>query len=574
MIVEIGMICRVGNPAAGWNPAPPRTVILALALAVIGGAVFGQPLKPGPQVLTFFSEVDDSDQPYGLYLPKNYDGGKKYPLVISLHGAYSNHRLNLRRVFGKSNLLGETEAEATRYFPALRDVDFIVATPLARGTLGYAGLPEKDVYDVLADVQRRFSVDEDRIYLTGLSMGGGGTLWLGLTRPDIWAAIAAVCPVQPREADLFAPNALNLPVHLFHGDADPVVPVTVSRSWKQRLDDLDTRTHYTEYRNVRHNSWENAYKDGAIFDWFAQFQRNRFPDRVRFATDRYEYRSAYWIAIEALTPGRLAEIDARFTAPNAVEVKTEGLDGFSLDITRHPRYAAARPLRLTIDGARVTLARRGALQFVRGTAGWKQGSYKPAPMEKRPGVEGPIPRAIAARHIYVYGTAGSPTEEELNERRELAARAAEWGSPRMRLLTTFRVMTDSEVRPSDYESANMILFGTKETNTQIARLAAKLPLELNAGAADYGLVYIYPNGNRYVVINSGLPWWSGTERMRPSAFGYLPPSYAILTGLQDFVLFRGTIDDVVSSGYFDRNWRVPAEAARTIEETGAVKLNP
>lgn len=50
----------------------------------------GQALKPGPQVLTVFSDVDDSDQPYGLYLPKNFNPKKKYPLVISLHGAGSN----------------------------------------------------------------------------------------------------------------------------------------------------------------------------------------------------------------------------------------------------------------------------------------------------------------------------------------------------------------------------------------------------------------------------------------------------------------------------------------------------
>ena len=54
--------------------------------------------------------------------------------------------------------------------------------------MGYQGIAEKDVYDVLADVKARFSVDEDRVYLTGLDMGGGGALWLGLTRPDIWAA--------------------------------------------------------------------------------------------------------------------------------------------------------------------------------------------------------------------------------------------------------------------------------------------------------------------------------------------------------------------------------------------------
>ena len=101
--------------------------------------------RPGPQVVTFFSEVDDSDQPYGLYLPGTFNPAKKYPLVISLHGAGSNHRLNLRREFGQGNRPGESDPEATRYFPPLKDVDYIVASPLARGTMGFQGIAERDV---------------------------------------------------------------------------------------------------------------------------------------------------------------------------------------------------------------------------------------------------------------------------------------------------------------------------------------------------------------------------------------------------------------------------------------------
>ena len=194
------------------------------------GLSMAQSYTFGPQVLTFLSDVDDSDQPYALYLPKGYDPARKYPLVVSLHGASSNHRLNLRRVFGRGNQPTETDAEATRYFPPLRPVEFIVASPYARGTMGYQGIPEKDVWDVLADVKRRFNIDEDRVYLTGLSMGGGGTLWLGLTHPDVWAAIAPVCAAAPRGAEELAGNALNVPVHLFHGDQDPAVKVESSRT--------------------------------------------------------------------------------------------------------------------------------------------------------------------------------------------------------------------------------------------------------------------------------------------------------------------------------------------------------
>jgi hypothetical protein len=108
---------------------------IVLVLLAAGSVSLGQTLRSGPQVLTFFSEVDDTEQPYGLYLPKNFDPAKKYPLVIMLHGAGSNHRLALRRVFGKSNLPGETDVEATRYFPEWKVVDYIVASPYARGTM-------------------------------------------------------------------------------------------------------------------------------------------------------------------------------------------------------------------------------------------------------------------------------------------------------------------------------------------------------------------------------------------------------------------------------------------------------
>src|SRR5688500_611488 len=108
-----------------------RFSLLLIAVCTMSIAQ-AQKLPTGPQVLTFFSEADDSEQPYGLYLPKNYDETKKYPLVMMLHGAGSNHRLALRRVFGKSNAPGETDVEATRYFPQWNDVEYIVATPYAR----------------------------------------------------------------------------------------------------------------------------------------------------------------------------------------------------------------------------------------------------------------------------------------------------------------------------------------------------------------------------------------------------------------------------------------------------------
>lgn len=535
-------------------------------------------MEPGPQVVTFYSDVDDTEQPYALYLPKDFDASKRYPLVISLHGAGSNHRLNLKRVFGKSNLPGETDVEASRYFPEWEDVDYIVASPLARGTMGYQGVAEKDVLDVLADVKRRFPIDENRIYLTGLSMGGGGTLWIGLTRPDIWAAIAPVCPAPPGGTDAFAPNALNIPVHFFQGGADPVVRPEGVREWAKRLEELGTEVEYTEYPGVAHDSWVQAYEGGRIFELFSRYQRNPFPVRVRFTTDRYKYNRAYWIRLDALTPGAQAAIDAQFSAANRIVITTTGLDGFTLLLAGHPNYTPGKPLAVQIDGASLEADAADSVSFSREEGNWRVGKAVKAPSAKGPGSEGPISEAIASRHVYVYGTAGNPSEEEARERLAVANKAADWAvyrGPFMgRVLVFPRVLADNEVRPSDFESANLVLFGTRETNTVIEKYADILPVHLNDPSGEYGLVYIYPAGGKYVLVSSGLPWWTVDPEAAPARRSPFAGQIAAfgLNGMQDFVLFKGSAENVVAEGRFDSQWRLSAEDVNKLTATGVVQV--
>ncbi len=540
--------------------------------------VAAQRLESGPQVLTVFSDVDDTEQPYGLYLPADYDTTNAYPLVISLHGAGSNHRLNLRRVFGKSNADDETDVEASRYFPAWEDVDYIVATPYARGTMGYQGVAEKEVMDVLADVKKRFPIDQDRVYLTGLSMGGGGTLWIGLTRPDLWAAIAPVCPAPPDGTGDFAPNVLHVPVHIFQGGADPVVPPEGARRWVDGFERLGTKIEYTEYPGVGHDSWVNAYADGQVFDWFDQFRRDPHPNRVRFVSDRYAYNTAYWVRLDALLPGRPARIDAEFTATNRVEVTTDALDGFTLHLTGHPRFTPDRPVAVQIDAQRLEAPAAVSVSFSRRDGVWAQAAYAAAPGAKRSGLEGPMREAISSRHIYVYGTGANPTEEELAVRRKRAERAAEWSVYRGpfwgRVMVFPRVAADREVRPSDLEDANLVLFGTPETNTLIAQYEDLLPMHLNeAAAADYGLVYVFHLGSNYVLLNEGRPWWDSPDMSGPnSPFAGAVPAMQLMDR-QDYLLFNTSEGQVLGEGRFDHAWRLSEQRAAQLQASGVVLVN-
>ena len=141
----------------------------------------------------------------------------------------------------------------------------------------------------------------------------------------------------------------------------------------------------------------------------------------------------------------------------------------------------------------------------------------------------------------------------------------------MKLLLTFAVKSDKEIRASDWKSTDLILFGTAETNELIARFADKLPLRLNAGAADYGLVFVAPNEGHYLVVNSGLPWWTSAETAKRGQLSFLPPA-AILNTFQDYILFKGDLSNVVAEGRFDRKWNVPSAAAHNIAASGAAQV--
>jgi pimeloyl-ACP methyl ester carboxylesterase len=534
-----------------------------------------QTLASGPQILTFFSSVDDTEQPYCIYIPKNFDEEKEYPLVVMLHGAGSNHRMAMRRVFGKSNIDGETDVEGSQYFPEFKDVDMIVASPYARGTAGYQDFIERDVLEMLADVKKRFAIDENRIYLTGLSMGGGGTLWIGWNYPDIWAAIAPVCPGTPLGIEPLAPNALNMAVRFVHGAEDPVVPVQVSRDLVDQLKVLQTVfLEYIELPGVGHGSWVDAYANAQIFDWFARFERIPFPNRVRHVAYNLKRGKAYWVRMDQKVSSSLASVDARFAGMNQIEIATTNVLGFTLLLDGHPKYEAGVKLLVTVDGIEVEInAPVDYVHFSRGSGSWENQLYHVDGQFKKAGLEGPIIDAFGERHIYVYGTADDPSPEVLQERKNIATEAADWAAYRGaflgRIMFFPRVVPDTWVRTSDFESSNLILFGNAETNRIIAKYANQLPMQLTSKAEKkYGLVFAFPNEyDHYLVINSGLPWWYVEEE---TDWRYQPQKQTSLGKLKDFTLFSKD-REVMIQGYFDEAWKLKGADRKALSGSGVLR---
>ncbi|MFW6043593.1 MAG: dienelactone hydrolase family protein, partial [Marinilabiliaceae bacterium] len=513
--------------------------------------------------------------------PEDFEPEKTYPLVVMLHGAMSNHRLALRRVFGKTNLPGESDAEASRYFPDWEDRKYIVVAPYARGTMGYVGIPEEDVLEVIKKTRQDFNIDRNRIYLTGLSMGGGGTLFIGLSRPDLFAAIAPVCPAPPPGTFDLLENALNLPVSVHQGGSDPVVRPEGTRQIVDELRNIGTLVEYNEYPEVQHDSWANAYADGKIFDWFDKIERDPFPDRVRFATKWYKYRSAYWFRIDKLTPGTRSRVDAEFTGPNQLKVDAENLDAFTLDLKGHEKFKHDEILEVVINGEEVSSLPKYEHSFSREDGEWGSNRYHAPVMAKKQGLEGPLDEVLNGRHVFVYGTLGIEDEKEYQRRKDEAFEAADFsvtfgGDYHQESTINPRVIPDQEVSSFDRQHSNMILIGDHTTNSIIAELKDELPVHLKDTTGNYGLVYIYPHNGNYMVVNSGIPFWDSRfvndqkdDNQTTTTFGGKKGARA-LQGMKDFELYKDSNSNVTIEGYFEHDWSLPEEAREKMEETGVV----
>ncbi len=123
---------------------------------------------------------------------------------------------------------------------------------------------------MLDATKRDYNVDTTRLYLTGLSQGGYGTWAIGARHPDLFAAIAPICG-GGNTSDAAAYK--NLPVWAFHGDADPVVPPKNSQEMVDAVKAAGGDAKLTLYPGVGHDSWDKAYREAGLYDWFLKYRR-------------------------------------------------------------------------------------------------------------------------------------------------------------------------------------------------------------------------------------------------------------------------------------------------------------
>ncbi len=245
-----------------------------LACVVIGGAFLVGCAEMGKAKMTAKS-VPSGQHPqafektvtktlscrYLLFLPEGYgEKQRRWPMILFLHGA-GERGDDLRKV--KKH--GPPKIVAKR-----KDFPFIVVSPQCPQDDWW---PEKVevLIHLLDDIVARYDVDTDKIYLTGLSMGGYGTWALASAYPDRFAAIAPVCGGGSR---YMARKLKDIPVWAFHGAKDKVVPLKESEEMVSAIKKLGGNARLTVYPDAGHDSWTETYNNQELYDWFLRHRKS------------------------------------------------------------------------------------------------------------------------------------------------------------------------------------------------------------------------------------------------------------------------------------------------------------
>jgi predicted peptidase len=195
---------------------------------------------------------------YLLDLPRDYrKSNRRWPLILSLHGAGERGE-DLDKVRKRGLLVHVAKHD---------DFPFVVVSPQCSAKDGWN--PEQ-LGELLDDVQSRYRIDEDRVYVTGYSMGGFGTWALAVEYPDRFAAIAPICGGgAPSQAE----KIKHVPAWVFHGGKDKVVPATASKEMVKALREAGGDPKLTIWPRKRHGIWNRVYSKSSLYEWLLSHRR-------------------------------------------------------------------------------------------------------------------------------------------------------------------------------------------------------------------------------------------------------------------------------------------------------------
>ncbi len=554
--------------------------------------------ETGRRIHGFYSALDGSVQLYGLRVPENYDPTKPARLYVWLHGRdQKNTELNFIHRFERP---GKNQSDPEQLGQLQLDV-------YGRWNgMAYHIVGEADVMEALAEVKRRYKIDEDRIILRGFSMGGCGAWHIAMHYPSLWAAAEIGAGTWPRRAmmDGFPPyqmgplhiwenilewslNFFNLPLAGHGGEKEAGTssipgppPGTPTRGqlessirvreqlavegFEGQGDSYEMRAAGTDaYFFVSKDTGHSTSPEVRVkLDAFLKKYGDRgrvSPDHLRFLTYTTRFNRSHWATVDEMnTLYERAEVEGIRTGGQAgarakIEVRTANVARLTLRETE----AATQ---VVIDGQTMDVKSAAQLSFARTAQGWEVATKAPEGLRKVHGLQGPIEDAFLDPFLLVRPT-GTPWNRAAHEQSlRIMARFDKLYAKHLRAHP--RVKDDKDVTAQDLERYHVIVFGDPGSNRLLSRLAAKLPLTWTKERVGYGgetqassaalpaLIYPNPlNPKKYVVVNSGL-----TSEEREIRGEYQLPR------LGDYALLKVAegvdFPDIVTAGLFNERWQL------------------
>lgn len=537
---------------------------------------------------TFVSRIDGSVQYYAV-TPQSAGSGSPASLFLSVHGAGV-----------------EASGQARAYKP--KDWGNLVAATNRRPRgFNWEDWGRLDALEVLALAEAEFKPDPQRVYLTGHSMGGHGTWFLGATYPDKWAAIAP-CAGYPTlkeygSADGVIPDSSSNPleqmllragnqsdvlkltsnykplgVYVFHGDADRTVPVTYARQMRNLLGQSQPDLSYYEYPGGGHWFGDQSVDWKPLFDFF---QWHTIPvdstvSTIDFTTANPGISSSYrWAAVEQQErPLVYSRLQLNRTKQGITGTTTNvALLKLALD-----QFGSNAPVTLALDGqpaiTHTTVSAHDTL-FLRNDGTRWAPAKRPERTQKGPHRNGTFKDAFNNRMVFVYGTRGTKAENDWN-----------WQKARFDAETwlyrgngAVDIVADTDFSPATYADRGVVLFGNATNNAAWKLLLADCPIQIERNLIragnqqwrgdDLAAYFVWPIKNS-AMASVAVIGGTGLNGMRAASANQY---FAGASGFPDFMIFgldmvRSGSQGVRMAGFFDNDWRLVANHYVVKEQAG------
>jgi esterase/lipase len=542
---------------------------------------------------TLISKIDGSVQYYSV-APSTDKESKEQALFLSVHGA-SVEAVNQANAYKK------------------KDWGNLIA-PTNRRPFGFAweDWGRLDALEVLEEAKNLFEPNEKHVYLTGHSMGGHGTWYLGATYPDHFAAIAPCAgypdlllyrngfiksrlnmsqeqlskfgmtpkvverlkmesiptPVEnminragtPSRTLGLIRNYLHQGVYVLHGEKDNVVPTSIARDMRERLGTFHTDFTYYEYPEGTHWYGNHSVDWKPIFDFFKQraIKEDKDIKKYEFYTGSPGVSSgSHFINIhQQQKPFEVSSFE--FNKENGIEIKTSNVSLLEFDMT----VLGDSINSININGNPIPISKKGTAYFKLENENWSAVA-KPAPQEKGPHRNGGFKDAFRNNVLLVYASTGSKSENEWYYNRARFDAETFW----YRANGKIEIVKDTDFSLEKYPDRNVVVYGNKNNNSAWNLLLSSSPIQVSNNEVvfgskklkgnQWGLYFIVPRADSDIA-SIGVVTATGNEGMKAA---YMNHYLVNGSTFPDVLLFDNSVlvegdANVKCAGFFGNNWSI------------------